>query len=159
VNGVGAADRLGRGLAQPDVAHLALLDQFGHRAHGLLYLDVRVHPVLVVEVDVVGAEPLERALDRAADMLGRAVDITDRRHISQRGLIHAPGELRSDHVLVAVSLDRPPDQLLVRERSVQLRRVQEVDPELERPLDGRDRLALIGRSVESRHAHTSESEL
>ena len=57
VHGVGAADRLRGGLGQPDVQDLALGDQLGQRADGLLDRGVRVDPVLVVEVDVVGAEP------------------------------------------------------------------------------------------------------
>ena len=52
------------------MADLALGDQLGHRPDGLLDRDVRVDAVLVVEVDVVRAEALERALDRGADPLG-----------------------------------------------------------------------------------------
>ena len=52
-------------------------DQLGHRADGLLDRHVGVDAVLVVEVDVVGAEALQRALDRAAHVLGRAVERPD----------------------------------------------------------------------------------
>src|SRR3712207_8292110 len=45
-----------------------------HRPDGLLDRRVGVDAVQVVEVDVVDAQPLERALDRAADVLGRAID-------------------------------------------------------------------------------------
>ncbi len=69
-----------------------------------------------------------------------------------------PGELGGDHVLVAVALDRAADQLLVGHRAVELRGVQEVDPQLERPLDRGHRLALVGRAVEGRHAHAAEPE-
>ena len=62
VHGVGAADRLGAGLRQADVQHLALGHQLGERADGLLDRRVRVDAVLVVEVDAVGPEPLQRAL-------------------------------------------------------------------------------------------------
>ena len=123
---------------------LPCLDELGHRPDGLLDLDVGVDPVLVEEVDVIGPEALERAVDRAADVLGRAVELADRRHVAGGGGVHPPGELGRDHVLVAVALDRAPDELLVGQRPVQLRGVEEVDPELERPLDGGDRLALVG---------------
>ena len=46
----------GRGLGQPEVADLALRDELGHRADGLLDRRVGVDAVLVVEVDVVDAE-------------------------------------------------------------------------------------------------------
>ena len=72
--------------------------------------------------------------------------------------LHAAGELGRDNVLVAVALDRLADQLLVGQRPVQLRGVQEVDPELQRALDRGDRLALVGRAVEGRHAHAAEPE-
>ena len=115
---VGAADRVRRRLAQADVANLALLDELGHRPDGLLDRDVRVHAVLVVEVDVIGPEALERALDRAADVLGRAVDLTDRRHVARLRFVNSASELGRDHVLVAMALDRAADQLLVGQRAV-----------------------------------------
>ena len=74
VDGVGAADRLGAGLGQADVPDLALGDQLGQRADGLLDRRVRVDPVLVVEVDAVGAEPLQGALDGGADVRRAAVE-------------------------------------------------------------------------------------
>jgi aryl-alcohol dehydrogenase-like predicted oxidoreductase len=71
VHGVGAADRGGACLGQADVADLAVGDQPGQSADGLLDGSVAVDPVLVVQVDVVGAEPFEGALGRGADV-GRA---------------------------------------------------------------------------------------
>ena len=68
VDRVGAADRVRAGLGQADVQDLALGDQLGQRADGLLDGRVRVDPVLVVEIDVIGAEPLQGALDRGADV-------------------------------------------------------------------------------------------
>jgi hypothetical protein len=59
VDGVGAADRAGAGLGQADVADLALGDQAGQGAGGLLDGRVRVDPVLVVQVNVVGAQPCQ----------------------------------------------------------------------------------------------------
>ena len=155
---VRAPDRLRRCLAEAEVPHLALLDELRHRAHRLLDRHVGVDAVLVEEVDVVGAEPLERPFDRAADVVGGAVERTDRRHVAGRRVVHPAGELGRDHVLVAPALDRAADQLLVGQRAVQLRGVEEVDPELQRPLDRRDRLVLVGRAVEGRHAHASEPE-
>ena len=53
------ADRRGCGFGQADVQDLALGDQFGDRGGGFLDGGVRVDPVLVVQVDAVGAEPLQ----------------------------------------------------------------------------------------------------
>ena len=59
VDGVGAAEGRRRGLGEAEEAHLARADQLGHGADGLLDRRLRVHPVLVVEVDRVEPEPLQ----------------------------------------------------------------------------------------------------
>src|SRR3954453_6503132 len=64
VNGVGATDRLGRGLRQPEVAHLAGLAELLHRPDRFPNRHRLVDPVLVVEVDVVDPEPFERRVAR-----------------------------------------------------------------------------------------------
>jgi len=74
--------------------------------------------VLVIEVDVVGAEALQRAVERALDVLGRAVDRAD--VDMSPGL--ASSRLRAN--LVAIStrrgvLDRLADQRLVGQRPVE----------------------------------------
>jgi hypothetical protein len=74
VHGVGAADRCRRGLGQADVQDLALGHQFGEGANGVLDGSVRVDPVLVVEVDAVGAQPLQRAFDGGPDVCRAAVE-------------------------------------------------------------------------------------
>ncbi len=53
------------------MADLASLDEVGEGADGVLDRRARVDAVLVVDVDVVGAEALERAVDGGADV-GRA---------------------------------------------------------------------------------------
>ena len=63
MHGVSAPDCGGAGLGQADVADLALGDQLGQGADGVLDGGLRVDPVLVVQVDVVSAEPLQRPLD------------------------------------------------------------------------------------------------
>ncbi len=76
-------------------------------------------------------------------MVGRAVERTDRRYVPGRRLVHPPRELGRDHVLVAMALDRPADELLVGQRAVELRCVEEVDPQLERALNRRLGLGLV----------------
>jgi hypothetical protein len=107
--------------------------------------------MLVVEVDRLDAEPLEAALARRAHVLGLAVDAAD-------GAILAAddAELGGEHYLVTPAADRAPHQLLVRVRPVHVGRVEEVDAQVERAVDGRDGLRLVTRSVELRHAHAAE---
>ncbi len=104
------------------------------RADRLLDRDVRVHAVLVVEVDVVDAEPLQRAVERPAHVLGAAVEP------AVAVLVDDDSELGRELDLVAAIGDRLADELLVLAHAVHLGRVEEGDAELERPVDRRDRL-------------------
>ncbi len=147
------ADGGRRGLRKPVAADLSLGDQFGKAADGLLDRRVRVHAVLVVEVDVVRAEALERALDGQAHVLWRAVHSARTVASMQEG---AP--LRSDDNLIPASGDRLAEQFLVEVRAIDLGGVEEVHSEFERAMDRRDRrrIVLAGSGVEGAHAHEAE---
>ena len=108
--------------------------------------------MLVVEVDVVDAEPLQRGVARLLHVLRVAA------HLARAVVVADVAELRREDDLFAAVADRLTDELLVRAAAVHVGRVEEVDPELESALDRRDRLALVGRSVELRHPHASEAE-
>ena len=56
MHGMGPADGADPGLGEADMADLSFGDQFGQRADRVLDGGVRIHPVLVVEVDVIGSE-------------------------------------------------------------------------------------------------------
>ena len=66
---VGLADLLGAPLGDPDVVRLAGVHDVGERLHRLLERRLVVVAVRLVEVDVVGPEPGQRAVDRLADVL------------------------------------------------------------------------------------------
>jgi hypothetical protein len=123
VYGVGAADGCGPGLGQPDVQDLSLGHQFGEDADGVLDGSVRVDPVLVVEVDAVGSEPLQRALDRRPDVRRAAVE-----HPGATAGVRDEAELRRHHDTVAASPEGAPDEFFVRVRTVDLGGVDVGDP-------------------------------
>ena len=153
VDGVRAADRLGGRLREAEVANLPLLDELGHGADGLLDRRVRIDAMLVVDIDVVGAEPLERGVTGGENVLAVAADA------EPLALLGADAaELCREHDLVAAVLDRAADEPLVLERPVRVGRVEEIDPKLERAVDRRDRLALVRRSVELGHPHAAEAD-
>jgi hypothetical protein len=68
MHGMRAADRYGSGLGQADVANLTLGDQFGQGTHCLLDGCLGIDAVLVVQIDVVSAQPPQRALDCGANV-------------------------------------------------------------------------------------------
>ena len=141
------------GLGQAEIAHLALGHELAHRPDRLLNRGVGVDAVLVVEVDVVDAEPLQRAVAGLADVLGAAVDGALGRVV---GVAH-DAELGGDDRLVAAPGQRLADEHLVGVRPVHVGRVEEVDPELERPVDGGGRLVVVGRTVEVGHPHAAQA--
>ena len=74
----GAAQRLGAGFGEAEMADLPLADQLGHAADRLLDRHVGIDAVLVEEVDRLDAEPLQRAFAGAAGIVRAAVDAGDR---------------------------------------------------------------------------------
>ncbi len=104
VNGVRAANRSGASLRQTNVSDLALGDQLGQGACGVLDRGLRIDPMLVVQVDVVGAEPLQRALDRGANVRRAAVE-----HPGTSIEVRDDAEFRRQHYFVAAARDRSAD--------------------------------------------------
>jgi hypothetical protein len=107
--------------------------------------------VLVVEVDVVHAQPLERGVARLLDVLGPAADAEPR-----AARVADDAELRGEHHVVAAALDGAAHELLVAPDAVHVRGVEEVDPELQRAVDRGDRLRLVRVAVELRHPHAAQ---
>jgi hypothetical protein len=109
--------------------------------------------VLVVEVDVVDSEPLQRSVAGAAHVLRSTVD-------GAEAVVVGPAddaELRRQDDAVAAAGDRPPDELLVVAQPVHIGGIEERHAEPERPVDRRQRLGLVGGSVDLAHPHATET--
>ena len=148
-----ATQRRGRGLRQSQIAHLAGRDQVGHRADGVLDRRRRVDAVLIVEVDGVDAEPLQRSVAGLAHVLRPAVD-AERLAV---GVAHEP-ELRGHDDLRAPVADRLADEAFVGVRPVDVGGVEQGHTEVDRAMDGGDGSGTIGGAIELRHAHAAEAE-
>ena len=147
-----APDGRGRSFREAEVAHLARLDELLHRADRLLDRRVGIDTMLVVKVDRVNAEPLERRVAGRVDVLGLAVSAEPR----AVGCADV-AELRREHDLVAPARYRLADELLVRADAVHVCRIEERHADLERSVDRRDRLSLIRGTVELGHPHAAEA--
>jgi hypothetical protein len=115
------------------VQDLAFGDQLGHGADGVLDGGVLVDPVLVVEVDSVGAKALQGALDGGADVGRAAVEWAG----STTGM-GQDAELRGDDDQVASALQRLTNDFLAVERAVAFSGVDVGDAEVERAMVGAD---------------------
>ena len=140
-------------VGEADPADLALVLELLERADGLGVGHVRVGAVVLVEVDPVGAERLQRRLAGLADVLGAAVDLPRAARTDVAGL---GGD---DHVVVA-ALQRLGDQPLVVADlvfvlAVGVGGVDQVHAGVERGVDRADRL-LLRRAAREGHRHRAE---
>src|SRR5215472_11752697 len=127
---MGSPDCRGAGLADPEVAHLALPHEVAHRTYRVLDRNGRIDPVNVVEVYHVGLQALQALLAARPDVIGPAVRARD------AGRDAEIAELGRDHVIVAMPLCRAGDQLLVLALTVGIRGVEKIDADPARLLQG-----------------------
>src|SRR5262249_20820607 len=66
--------------------------------------------------------------------------------------------LGGDDRTIAAATERAPHELLVGERPVHVGSVEERHAEVERAMDGGNRLRLVARAVEFAHAHAPEAD-
>ncbi|MDF2811349.1 MAG: hypothetical protein K0S56_2380 [Microvirga sp.] len=91
----------------------------------------------LVQIDVIGAEPSQRILDRAGDPASRVP-----LHVGI--LAHRPMQLRGQHNAVAASLQSLADNLLGLACAVTVGGVDEVDPRVQGFVDDADGLVVVG---------------
>ncbi len=119
---------------------LPLANQIRHGARDVFDRHVGVHAVLVVEVDRVHAQSLQRAFGDLLDVVGPAVQ-----DLLPVGT-HLEPEFRGDDDLAAERLQRLADDLLV-DGAVNLRRIEECDASFGGCAYERDRLLRVGRGA------------
>ena len=154
LDGVGAADGVDAGLGHPEVADLAGLDELLDGAGDVLDGDVGVDAVLVEQVDGVGAQAAQRAVDGGADVVWPAADAG-----LLAVLVEGEPELGGDDDVVADRLERLADELLVVEGAVDLGGVEQGDAPVDRGPEERDHLvARRSRAERLAHAHAAEPE-
>src|SRR4051812_23047742 len=90
---MGSTDGLRPGFRQAEETNLALLNQILHRACNIFHWHVGIDSVLIVEINIIGTESSQAALNCAANLSGLAVNVTS---MLARILIDIPAKLCSD---------------------------------------------------------------
>ncbi len=119
------SDGVGRGLADAEIPNLAGFDQLAECAPGLFDRHRRVDPVLVVEVDVIDAEPGQTGVARRSQVVRFPVDGPG------AVVVALVAELGGQHHLVPAAGDGLADQFLVDEGAIDIGGVEEGDPGVE----------------------------
>jgi hypothetical protein len=137
-----------------DMSDMPGLDQVGNRADRLFDRQVGIEPRRPVDVDMVGAEPLQR--------IGRKILHRDRPAVIAEEApvrIAQPAELDRDLQIVAAPAGkRFTDQHFVVAHAVEVAGVEQGDAGIERGVDGGNALAAVGGAVEVGHAHAAEAD-
>ncbi len=102
---LGGDEVRGRGVRGPEGAYLPGADQVGQDREGLLHVRVRVGPVDLVEVDVVGAQTAQRVLDGGGEP-------TPGGTLPVGVLTRGPAGLGGEDDVVTAALERLADDLL-----------------------------------------------
>src|SRR5262245_37532507 len=132
--------------------HLAILNTVLDGACHVLDRDVRVDPVLIEQVDVIGSEPLERGIGHLPDALRPAVQTRSRVAVLE-------AELGRNDDMIANRRKSFAYQLLVCERPVSLGGVKECDTTLKgRPQQSDGRLFVRCRTVAKAQPHAAKSD-
>ena len=112
-------------VADADCADLACAARFFERFHGRPQVHIRARPVDVVQFDVIGAESLQRSVDRVKVLV----------LVARRGLLGCQKDA------VALALNEFPDDGLA--ASVAGRRIEMIDPRLKGGFHHRHRVGVI----------------
>ena len=152
LNRVRAANGLRARLREAEVQDLSGLDQILDRAGHVLDRHGEIDPVLVVEIDAVGLETLQRFLDDLPDTLRSAVQPVR--------AVDLEAELGGDGDLVADRREGLADQFLVDVGAVDFRGVEERDASLVGVANHTDALGPVHARtvVAAAEAHVAEAE-
>src|SRR5277367_3762590 len=103
---MGAPNTLSAGLRHSEVPHLALADQILHGAGDILNGHIGIYPMLIEEIDCIGAQSLQRRVRVLANTFRPAVQSFSRNSFPET-------EFRRNHHVLAKRLDGLPYHFLL----------------------------------------------
>src|SRR5271157_1372005 len=155
LDGVCTTDRLCGCFRHAEVLDLALLNEVLHGSRDVFDRNLGVHTVLIVEIDGINPEPLQRPFDGLLDVLGPAIHACRSRPMI--GATKIEPEFGGDHYLPAEGSEGFADEFFVQERAVDFCGVKECDAAFNGSTEKRGHLLLVfGRAVGKTHSHAAE---
>jgi hypothetical protein len=152
---MGTTDRLRAGFRHAKMPDLARRNQILDCAGDIFHWRLRIHAMLVIEVDIVGLQPLEGAFDHLADMVRPADGLAGK----AAAVLDVETELGCDHHLVAHGAQGFSDKFFVVIGSIDLGGVKEGHTAIEGGPDQGNGLAPIHRgTIGGAHAHASKAD-
>src|SRR6266851_2945085 len=125
-------------ITDPNSADLAFLKELRKRAGGLFDRNDRIWPVQMINVDIVGLQPLERLVDFLADARRRSIAMN---------VAVAPFEAAfggdQDALASAIGGQCPADDLLGNAEAIDRRGIYQIDTAIDRDLDRTERASRI----------------
>ena len=153
LDGMGPPDGGRAGLGQTEVKDLAFPDEVFHRSGHIFHRDLGVHPMLVEQVDVVGAQAPQGTFHGPPDVIGAAVE--------GRGLafFDAKAEFGGNDDLVAHRGQGFADPFLTGVGTIDLGRIEKGHAAVVCPPDQGDHVLFgIGAAIVAYHGQTAEAD-
>jgi hypothetical protein len=153
MDAVGPADCCRTGFGQADVSDFAFGYQIGKGTNSIFNRNILIDPVLIVQVDMVGAEAPQGTFDCDANV--RRAAVNDARATAE---MRDQTEFRGQDYFVPPVFDGPTDEFFVREGTVDLSGVYMGHSQVERPMDSADGfgVAACADIVVAGHCHGPE---
>src|SRR5690348_10562117 len=109
--------------------------------------------MLIVQVNMIDAETLERSVARLLHVFRLAADR------SPVGILFCAdvGKFRGEKYVIAARTNCPPDKFFVIAHAVCICRIEEIDAQIERAKDRGGGFLVIARAVKFAHAHAAEA--
>src|SRR4029079_5874385 len=142
VDTAGASDRLGCCLRKSEISNFSRFHEFRHGADGLFNRRFSIHVMLIVEVDDLDAQTLQRRVAGPSHVLRPAIDAEKLAVFGSHVAKFFSQETRATPVAYRAS-----DEPLVLEWTVDVCGVEEVNSNLNGPMNGGNRSRLVGAAV------------
>src|SRR2546423_989760 len=150
----GATNGFDAGFGKSDVAYFSFFDELSQTADRVFDRRVRINPVLVIKINVVGSQATQTAFAGPANVIRPAI------HAASFGIcgIAHDSEFRRNDQFLALALGSAADEFLILEWAINVGGIEESDSEFDSAMNGRNRFGIVTRAIEFRHTHAAESE-